>query len=53
MKSLLNDKKLKNYRKEISELIENAKVIIEDKKLMKEIPTQDYNHIKRFGIFKK
>lgn len=53
MKSLLNDKKLKNYRKEIIELIENARLIIEDKKLIKEIPTQGYNHKKRFGIFKK
>lgn len=52
MKSLLNDKKLKNYKEEISELIENAKLIIEDKKLMKKIPTQDYNYKKKFGIFK-
>ncbi|WP_192959424.1 tyrosine-protein phosphatase [Staphylococcus cohnii] len=52
MKSLLNDKKLKNYKEEISELIENAKLIIEDQKLMKKIPTQDYNYKKKFGIFK-
>lgn len=53
MQTLLNNKSLKNYRDKIRELIENANLIVKDKKVTKQIPTQNYKHKKRFGIFKK
>lgn len=51
MQTLLNNKSLKNYRDKIRELIENANLIVKDKKVTKQIPTQNYKHKKRFGIF--
>ena len=40
MQTLLNNKSLKNYRDKIRELIENANLIVKDKKVTKQIPTQ-------------
>ncbi|MEB7847913.1 tyrosine-protein phosphatase [Staphylococcus equorum] len=50
MKSLINDKKLKNFQNEINTLMGNAKSVIQDGKISKQIPTQNYNQKKWFGL---
>ena len=51
MKSLYNNKKLKKYEKNIENLINNAKYIVNDEDVIKKQPTQNYNDRKLFGLF--
>ncbi|PNZ70005.1 capsular biosynthesis protein [Staphylococcus croceilyticus] len=51
MKSLFEEKSLKNYKNEIEELIENAQVILQNKDLKKRQPTDDFKRKKLFGLF--
>lgn len=51
MKSLYNNKMLKKYEKNIENLINNAKYIVNDEDVIKKQPTQNYNDRKLFGLF--
>ncbi|WP_436862352.1 tyrosine-protein phosphatase [Staphylococcus caeli] len=50
MKSMWESKKLKNYHEEMNDFLNNADLVINDKKITKQIPTQDYKQKKWFGI---
>ena len=51
MKSLHSNKKLKKYEKNIENLINNAKYIVNNEDVKRKQPTQDYNERKLFGLF--
>ncbi len=42
MKDLFNDKKLRDYYEDMNGFISNAKLVVDDKKIPKRMPQQDY-----------
>ncbi|WP_204180233.1 MULTISPECIES: CpsB/CapC family capsule biosynthesis tyrosine phosphatase [unclassified Staphylococcus] len=50
MKSLFQDRKLKQYHNELNDFLANAQKMIEDKQISKFKPTQDYKQKKWFGL---
>ncbi|MDW3949808.1 capsular biosynthesis protein [Staphylococcus saprophyticus] len=51
MKQLFKERKLKTYYEELERYIENGKAVLENERISKLIPTQDYQQKKWFGLF--
>ncbi|HAR4106833.1 TPA: polysaccharide biosynthesis tyrosine autokinase [Staphylococcus aureus] len=50
MKDLFNDKKLRDYYEDMNGFISNAKLVVDDKKIPKRMPQQDYKQKRWFGL---
>ena len=51
MKQLFKERKLKTYYKELESYLENGKAVLENERISKQMPTQDYKQKKWFGLF--
>lgn len=51
MKQLFKERKLKAYYEEFENYLENGKLMINNERISKQIPTQDYKQKKWFGLF--
>ena len=51
MKQLFEERKLKAYYEEFENYLENGKLMINNERISKQIPTQDYKQKKWFGLF--
>ncbi|MGI2238121.1 capsular biosynthesis protein [Staphylococcus cohnii] len=51
MKQLFKERKLKAYYEEFQNYIENGKLVINNERISKQIPTQEYKQKKWFGLF--
>lgn len=51
MKQLFKERKLKAYYEEFQNYLENGKLMINNERISKQIPTQDYKQKKWFGLF--
>lgn len=51
MKQLFKERKLKAYYEEFQNYLENGKLVINNERISKQIPTQEYKQKKWFGLF--
>lgn len=51
MKQLFKERKLKDYYEEFENYLENGKLVINNERISKQIPTQEYKQKKWFGLF--
>ncbi|RIL77080.1 capsular biosynthesis protein [Staphylococcus cohnii] len=51
MKQLFKERKLKTYYEEFQNYLENGKLMINNERISKQIPTQEYKQKKWFGLF--
>ncbi|WIL69391.1 MULTISPECIES: tyrosine-protein phosphatase [Staphylococcus] len=51
MKQLFEERKLKAYYEEFENYLENGKLMINNERISKQIPTQEYKQKKWFGLF--
>ncbi|MFH4875567.1 tyrosine-protein phosphatase [Staphylococcus cohnii] len=51
MKQLFKERKLKAYYEEFENYLENGKLVINNERISKQIPTQEYKQKKWFGLF--
>lgn len=51
LKQLFNERKLKSYYEELESYLENGKAVLENKRISKQLPTQEYKQKKWFGLF--
>lgn len=51
MKTLFEDKKLKNYQDDLEDFLNNAQHVVNNEKLRKKKPDQSYKYKKWFGLF--
>lgn len=51
MKQLFKERKLKAYYEELESYLKNGKAVLENERISKQIPTQDYKQKKWFGLF--
>ena len=53
MKQLFKERKLKAYYEEFENYLENGKLMINNERISKQVPTQEYKQKKWFGLFRK
>src|SRR5699024_12603650 len=51
MTQLFKERKLKSYYEEFENYLENGKLLINNERISKQIPTQEYKQKKWFGLF--
>ncbi|WP_017723020.1 tyrosine-protein phosphatase [Staphylococcus xylosus] len=51
LKQLFNERKLKSYYEELESYLENGKAVLENERISKQLPTQEYKQKKWFGLF--
>lgn len=51
MKQLFKERKLKTYYEELESYLKNGEAVLENERISKQIPTQDYKQKKWFGLF--